>query len=63
MRKLGDEITQKRGKFTWLQKLYYQFPPRLCPQNTILPEMSIQRKNIKITTKFEDNEVCNRQKQ
>ncbi|XP_064211138.1 phosphatidylinositol 4,5-bisphosphate 3-kinase catalytic subunit delta isoform [Tribolium castaneum] len=56
MRKLGDDITQKRLKYTWLEKLYYQFPPRLCPKSKIFPETLDQKKNIKITTRFEDNE-------
>jgi phosphatidylinositol-4,5-bisphosphate 3-kinase len=55
MRKLGDEIAQKRSKYTWLEKLYYQFPPRLCPKNKILPETWNHRK-IKIATRFENNE-------
>ncbi|KAJ3643840.1 hypothetical protein Zmor_026526 [Zophobas morio] len=57
MRKLGDEIAVKRGKYTWLEKLYYQFPPRLCPRNKNFPETLSQKKNIKISTKFDDNEV------
>ena len=57
MRKLGDEIAVKRGKYTWLEKLYYQFPPRLCPRNKNFPETLSQKKDIKISTKFDDNEV------
>lgn len=55
MRRLGDAIAQKRTKYTWQEKLYYQFPPRLCEPPVGL--FGSDRQNVKIATKFENNEV------
>lgn len=30
MRKLADEVAGSRSKKSWLDRLYYQFPPRLA---------------------------------
>ncbi|RZB77474.1 phosphatidylinositol 4,5-bisphosphate 3-kinase catalytic subunit delta isoform, partial [Asbolus verrucosus] len=57
MKKLGDDLAQNRTKYSWQEKLYYQFPPRLCRESKIFPETLRKKKNIKITTKFENNEI------
>ncbi|CAH1990801.1 unnamed protein product [Acanthoscelides obtectus] len=53
MRKLGDEIAQIRSKQTWLEKLHYQFPPRIAKHSYILKETLNEKKNIKIASKFD----------
>ncbi|XP_030764148.1 phosphatidylinositol 4,5-bisphosphate 3-kinase catalytic subunit delta isoform-like isoform X2 [Sitophilus oryzae] len=35
MRKMGDEISEKRNQGTWLDKLQYQFPPRLSQSDDV----------------------------
>lgn len=57
MRKLGDDVAQERQNYSWQKKLYYQFPPRLCPKSKIFPDTLLQKKHINITTKFENNEI------
>lgn len=61
MRKLGDDIAQTRNKMTWLEKLFYQFPPRISPLCTALQvtvNQLFQNGNIVIASRFETNEVC-----
>uniref|UniRef100_A0A6P7GNJ1 Phosphatidylinositol 4,5-bisphosphate 3-kinase catalytic subunit delta isoform-like n=1 Tax=Diabrotica virgifera virgifera TaxID=50390 RepID=A0A6P7GNJ1_DIAVI len=51
MRRMGDELAQHRAKQTWVDRLKYQFPPRLLYDSYVL-EQEINR-NIKISTKFD----------
>lgn len=53
MRKMGEEIAQLRSKQTWLERLYYQFPPRIVKESYILKEVLSKRKNINIALKFD----------
>lgn len=60
MRKLGDDIVQRRMKMTWLEKLYYQFPPRiapLCKALQVTLNQLLQNGNINIASKFENRDV------
>lgn len=50
---MGDELAQKRSKQTWLERLYYQFPPRLAKNSYIYNEILNERRNIKIASKFD----------
>ncbi|CAH1260498.1 unnamed protein product [Diabrotica balteata] len=51
MRRMGDELAQHRSKQTWVDRLKYQFPPRLLHESYVL-EQAIKR-HIKIATKFD----------
>ncbi|XP_060527773.1 phosphatidylinositol 4,5-bisphosphate 3-kinase catalytic subunit delta isoform [Cylas formicarius] len=53
MRKMGEEIAKKRTEVTWLEKLYYQFPPRIAENSYIMLETIKENKNIKVETKCE----------
>lgn len=60
MRKIGDDIAQNRTKMTWLEKLYYQFPPRISPLCKALQDtlnQLLQNGNINIASKFEHRDV------
>lgn len=57
MRKLGDEIAEDRSKRSWVQRLYYQFPPRLAPVAITLADTVCQNGNIVLVSKFECADV------
>lgn len=38
MKNLGDEVARTRVNKSWLERLYYQFPPRLADPGIELPQ-------------------------
>jgi phosphatidylinositol-4,5-bisphosphate 3-kinase len=59
MRLLGDEIARERQNKSWLEKLYYQFPPRLAATPVLSPLISSRLRDghFVLVTKFENTEV------
>lgn len=61
MRLLGSAIARERSTKTWIEKLYYQFPPRLSTDNEEIPKNISQKLrddgNIILLVKFENTEV------
>ncbi|KAG5883732.1 hypothetical protein JTB14_024233 [Gonioctena quinquepunctata] len=53
MARMGDELAQARLKQTWVERLNYQFPPRISKQSYILNETLNENRNINISTKFD----------
>ncbi|KAJ8980774.1 hypothetical protein NQ317_016025 [Molorchus minor] len=53
MRKMGDEMTQRRSKQTWQERMFYQFPPRILTNSHILNEIKNGNGCIKIASKFD----------
>lgn len=59
MRLLGDEISLGRQKQDWVEKVYYQYPPRLSSTPGIPKNIETRLKdgNLVVVTKFEKTEV------
>lgn len=60
MRALADEMARDRQNKTWLERLYYQFPPRIAHSNS-LPQTVTSRVrdgNFVVAVKFENNETA-----
>ena len=59
MRLLGDEIARERQNKTWLEKMHYQFPPRLAATPVLSPVISSRLRDGRfvLVTKFENTEV------
>lgn len=59
MRLLGDEIARERQNKSWLDKMYYQFPPRLAATPGLSPLISSRLRDghFVLGTKFENTEV------
>lgn len=53
MRRIGDEMAQERSKKSWLERLFYQFPPRLAKNSGIYKEIIKEKKNINVSSKFD----------
>ncbi|PSN34153.1 hypothetical protein C0J52_10044 [Blattella germanica] len=60
MRLLGDEIARDRQNKSWLEKMYYQFPPRLAATSDLSPNISsrLREGNFVLVTKFENTETA-----
>ena len=61
MRVLGDEIAAARQKYTWFQRIEYQYSPRLAASPTLPKSIESRLKdgNIVLLIKFENTEVIN----
>lgn len=60
MKNLGDEVARSRVNKSWLERLYYQFPPRLADPDKDIPQNVTNRLregNFVLVTKFENNDV------
>ncbi|KDR21011.1 phosphatidylinositol 4,5-bisphosphate 3-kinase catalytic subunit delta isoform [Zootermopsis nevadensis] len=59
MRLLGDEIARERQNKSWLDKMYYQFPPRLAATPGLSPLISSRLRDghFVLGTKFENTET------
>ncbi|KAK0174893.1 hypothetical protein PV327_010608 [Microctonus hyperodae] len=59
MRLLGDEISLGRQKQDWVEKVYYQYPPRLSQTPGIPKNIETRLKdgNLVVVTKFEKTET------
>ena len=59
MRLLGDEIARERQNKSWLEKMHYQFPPRLAATPVLPSNISsrLREGNFVLVTKFENTEV------
>lgn len=59
MKMLADEVAQSRQNLSWLQKMDYQYPPRLAsspnPSSNIMSRL--RDGNFVLVTKFENTEV------
>ncbi|XP_023030262.1 phosphatidylinositol 3-kinase 92E [Leptinotarsa decemlineata] len=53
MARMGEEFAQARSKQTWVDRLFYQFPPRITKNSYILNETLSENRNINISTKFD----------
>nr|CAD7450382.1 unnamed protein product [Timema bartmani] len=59
MKMLGDEVARSRQTKSWIEKVIYQFPPRLA-KSPDLPQSVMTRLrdgNFVLMTKFENTEV------
>lgn len=65
MKHLSEEVSKQRRNYTWLQKMKYQFPPRLIfipvDQQILSNHSPIPRKlrdgHFVVLIKFENNDV------
>lgn len=59
MRLLGEEIGRKRQTKCWLDRLYYQFPPRLAANANVPQSIAtrLREGNFVLQTKFENTET------
>lgn len=60
MKNLGDEVARTRVNKSWLERLYYQFPPRLADPGLELPQNVTSRLrdgSFVLVTRFENNET------
>ncbi|KAJ1528067.1 hypothetical protein ONE63_007985 [Megalurothrips usitatus] len=59
MKNLGDEVARSRVSKSWLEKLYYQYPPRLADSAKDLPQNVASRLkddgSFNVLAKFEQN--------
>lgn len=59
MRLLGDEMARQRQNKPWIEKMCYQFPPRLAATPVLSPVISSRLRDghFVLVTKFENTEV------
>lgn len=59
MRLLGEEVTKGHQQRSWIDRLRYQFPPRLATSDKIPQTVSsrLREGSFVLLTKFENNEV------
>lgn len=59
MKNLGDEIAQSRQNMSWLDKMNYQYPPRLAASPIPPPNVScrLREGNFVLVTRFENTET------
>ncbi|XP_026288763.1 phosphatidylinositol 4,5-bisphosphate 3-kinase catalytic subunit delta isoform [Frankliniella occidentalis] len=60
MKNLGDEVARTRVNKSWLERLYYQFPPRLADPTKDIPHnvaCKLRDGTFVLTTKFENTDA------
>lgn len=59
MKNLGDEVARSRINKTWLEKLYYQYPPRLADSDKVPQNVASRLRDggFDLKSRFENNDV------